>query len=148
LVPIDTFAGVTHPGRDVGITSDNSTKEAAMYASNHIARAATAALWILPFVAMNAGAAAADSSARPHFTSHVTQARVNDDLIGKVQPGMSGTDLTTLLGKPNNTVTFPLASIFAWNYNYVDAWGYDAVFSVIFDTDGRVVSKANTRRRY
>jgi outer membrane protein assembly factor BamE (lipoprotein component of BamABCDE complex) len=64
----------------------------------------------------------------------------------KVQNGMNGDQVRTLLGTPDNTVRFPRTDTVAWDYALRDAWGYDAQFSVIFDHVGTVVGKVTTRR--
>jgi outer membrane protein assembly factor BamE (lipoprotein component of BamABCDE complex) len=58
--------------------------------------------------------------------------------FARVQVGMSRDDTLRLLGKPYDTWTFPRQQTGAWDYLHVDAWGYNALFSVIFGAEGKV----------
>jgi len=40
---------------------------------------------------------------------------------------------------------FSLSGNTAWDYRFIDTWGYLAVFSVTFDPNGIVVSKISRR---
>ena len=40
---------------------------------------------------------------------------------------------------------FGLSNTYAWDWRYVDTWGYTAIFSVTFDAQDRVVSKITQR---
>jgi outer membrane protein assembly factor BamE (lipoprotein component of BamABCDE complex) len=90
-------------------------------------------------------------SSAPTFSRSiiVTHApRVNDAVMARVAPGMSRDEITTLIGSPERTVRFALSKTTAWDYDFVDTWGYASVFSVLFDDGGAVVGKVATRNDY
>ena len=64
----------------------------------------------------------------------------------RVTPGMTREDVRRTLGEPSRTESFARQRQVAWDYPYVDLWGYTALVSVIFDADGRVVGKVHTRK--
>jgi outer membrane protein assembly factor BamE (lipoprotein component of BamABCDE complex) len=70
---------------------------------------------------------------------------LSDDTFSAVTPGMTEQDILRMIGPPGKTMPFPLSSTHAWDYRYVDTWGYTAIFSVTFDARGVVLSKLTTR---
>lgn len=70
---------------------------------------------------------------------------LNDDTFWRIQPGMTRDDILRLIGPPGETGHFSLSDTDAWDYRYVDTWGYLAIFSVTFDRAGIVVSKFSRR---
>jgi len=74
----------------------------------------------------------------------VTQV-LDDDTFYRIQPGLTKEDVLRLVGPPGDSMSFPLSGNFAWDYRYVDTWGYVAIFSVTFDRNGIVVSKISQR---
>ena len=70
---------------------------------------------------------------------------LNDDIVSKVSAGQSDQDITVLLGKPSQRVRFDNLKSTAWDYLYMDTWGYWVVFSVMMGDDGRVVNKVSRR---
>lgn len=70
---------------------------------------------------------------------------LNDDIVARIQPGQTRDDVLGLLGPPVQTMPFPRLGHTAWDYRYVDTWGYPSVFSVTFDAQGVVVSKLSRR---
>lgn len=84
----------------------------------------------------------------PKFSIHVETSRIDDAVMQRVHEGQTRREITSLIGAPDSTVKFPLSHTVAWDYNYRDIWGYDAVFSVIFDEEGTVQSKFNGRAHY
>lgn len=68
-----------------------------------------------------------------------------DELFARIQPGMTTEEVRSLAGPPDETMPFSRSRTFAWDYQYLDTWGYLAVFSVTFDQDGRAVSKISRR---
>jgi outer membrane protein assembly factor BamE (lipoprotein component of BamABCDE complex) len=74
--------------------------------------------------------------------------RVTDNIIARVQPGMSQDDIVSLIGSPAHRARFPLSDTTAWDYAFVDSWGYASEFSVIFDRGGAVVEKVASRKDY
>ena len=69
----------------------------------------------------------------------------NDDLFNRIQPGMATGEVQQMIGRADRTMGFPLSHTTAWIYDYYDAWGYMAEFSVTFDAQGRAVSKLSRR---
>ena len=59
---------------------------------------------------------------------------------------MSEDEVRGVLGTPSQTEAFPRQRQVAWTYAFKDIWGYQAFASVIFDSEGRVVGKALTRK--
>jgi outer membrane protein assembly factor BamE (lipoprotein component of BamABCDE complex) len=70
---------------------------------------------------------------------------LSDDTFNRIQPGMTRDDILRMIGPPGETMAFPLSGQVAWDYRYVDTWGYPAIFSVAFDKNGVVVSKFTRR---
>jgi outer membrane protein assembly factor BamE (lipoprotein component of BamABCDE complex) len=62
-----------------------------------------------------------------------------------VQIGMTRDDTLRILGKPYETMRFPLSGNEAWDYLYQDPWGYTAAYGVTFGRDGHVASKISRR---
>jgi outer membrane protein assembly factor BamE (lipoprotein component of BamABCDE complex) len=65
--------------------------------------------------------------------------------LAQVQVGMTRDDTLRLLGKPYETMRFPMSGNEAWDYPYQDPWGYMASYGVTFGPDGHVVSKISRR---
>ncbi len=70
---------------------------------------------------------------------------LNDDTFRQVQPGMTRDEVLRRIGPPGETMEFARSHTVAWDYRYIDTWGYRAIFSVTFDESGRVVSKFTRR---
>ena len=70
---------------------------------------------------------------------------LNDDTFWRIQPGMKRGEVLRTIGPPGNTMAFPLSGNDAWDYRYMDTWGYLAIFSVTFDRNDTVVSKITQR---
>jgi hypothetical protein len=68
---------------------------------------------------------------------------LSDDTFHRIQPGLTRGDVLRLIGPPGNTMRFASGHD-AWDYRFVDTWGYTAIFSVTFDRDV-VVSKITQR---
>jgi outer membrane protein assembly factor BamE (lipoprotein component of BamABCDE complex) len=82
-----------------------------------------------------------------HFTLHVTpQYPLDDAAVARIRDGMTTDQVRGLIGAPWNTVRFDNTHTTAWDYEYRDGWGYDAVFSVVFDDTGIVVGRISVRR--
>jgi hypothetical protein len=62
-----------------------------------------------------------------------------------MQFGMSQDDALRLLGKPNDTMKFPLSGTEAWTYRYFDTWGYLVDYSLTFAADGTLIGKLPVR---
>jgi hypothetical protein len=70
---------------------------------------------------------------------------LNDDTFNGIRPGLTREDILRRIGPPGETMQFSLSGNTAWDYRFVDSWGYLAVFSVTFDPNGTVVSKISRR---
>lgn len=70
---------------------------------------------------------------------------LNDDIVARIATGQTRQDVLALLGPPVRTMTFARLGHTAWDYRYMDTWGYHAIFSVTFDADGIVVSRISQR---
>ena len=92
-------------------------------------------------------AALAVAAPNARFTLHVSpQFPLTEKQAARVQVGMTTEQVRGLIGEPWNTIRFDNTHTTAWDYEYRDGWGYDAVFSVTFDDAGIVVSKISVRR--
>lgn len=70
---------------------------------------------------------------------------LNDDTFQQVRSGMTREQILRMIGPPGETMGFPRLKQVAWDYRFVDTWGYQAIFSVSFDENGIVVSKFTRR---
>jgi SmpA/OmlA family protein len=71
---------------------------------------------------------------------------LSDDVFSAIKPGMTQEQVLRLIGPPRDKEHFARTSQTAWDWKYVDTWGYQSIFSVMFaDADGRVVSKFTRR---
>jgi outer membrane protein assembly factor BamE (lipoprotein component of BamABCDE complex) len=90
------------------------------------------------------------SSTAPAFSQSILVRAhgVSESAILNVQPGMTRDAISALFGSPVRTMRFPLSRTTAWDYDFVDSWGYASEFSVIFDDGGIVVGKVTSRNDY
>jgi hypothetical protein len=63
----------------------------------------------------------------------------------RIQPGMTRDEILRMIGPPGETMHFAGTDTTAWDYRFMDLWGYQAIFSVIFNREGVVVSKFTRR---
>lgn len=70
---------------------------------------------------------------------------LKDEVFYRIRPGLTEHDILEMIGPPGETMHFARSDTTAWDYRYVDTWGYLAVFSVTFDNKGVVVSKITRR---
>jgi len=70
---------------------------------------------------------------------------LDDATFYQVQAGMTKDEILRLIGPPGETMGFPLSRTHAWDYRYMDTWGYLAIFSVTFNEQDVVVSKFTQR---
>ena len=70
---------------------------------------------------------------------------LKDDTFYGIQPGLTRDQILRMLGPPGDTMHFSRSDTTAWDYRFVDTWGYPSIFSVIFDRKGVVVSKFTRR---
>ena len=69
----------------------------------------------------------------------------SDEQLARIQRGMTRDDVQRIVGSPDEAMRFPMSQTEAWDYQYQDSWGYFAIFSVTFGTDGRAVSTFSRR---
>ena len=69
----------------------------------------------------------------------------SDDVFAQIQVGMTTDEVLQRLGKPDESMPFPLSQTDSWGYQYYDTWGYLAIFSVMIDDRGMVASKVIVR---
>ena len=92
------------------------------------------------------GVTPAEAAPNARFTLRVApQFPLTDTAAARIQTGMTTEQVRGLIGAPWNTIRFDNTHTTAWDYEYRDGWGYDAVFSVIFDDAGVVVGKISVR---
>jgi len=70
---------------------------------------------------------------------------LNDATFDAIRAGMTEDQILRTIGPPGKTIPFPISNTHAWDYRYVDTWGYYATFSVTFDAQGVVLSKLVSR---
>ncbi len=71
---------------------------------------------------------------------------LKDDVFNQIQTQAWNEDrVLALLGPPSRTVQFDRSKTTAWDYRYQDDWGYLSEYSIIFNSQGLVVSKAQQR---
>jgi hypothetical protein len=70
---------------------------------------------------------------------------LTDGTFNQIQPGLTREEILRLIGPPGETMFFARLNQDSWGYRYKDTWGYLAVFSVNFDSNGVVVSKFTRR---
>lgn len=97
-------------------------------------------------VALSLLGACATSPATPYPPMGAAAAPVRSDAsFARIASGMPESEVAGLLGRPDETMRFPLSNNEAWDYRYYDTWGYMAIFSVTFGPDRRVVSAISNR---
>ena len=70
---------------------------------------------------------------------------LNDETFFQIRPGMTKDEVLRLIGPPGETMAFPRNNTHAWDYRFVDTWGYRSIFSVTFNAQDIVVSKIAQR---
>ena len=70
---------------------------------------------------------------------------LNDGTFDDLPMGLSEEEVLRRIGPPRETMAFALSHTHAWDWKYRDYWGYEAIFSVTFDAQGRAVSKFKQR---
>jgi len=70
---------------------------------------------------------------------------LKDETFYRVHAGMTKDEILRLIGPPGETMAFPRSQTHAWDYRYMDTWGYRAIFSVTFNAQDVVVSKFTQR---
>ena len=67
------------------------------------------------------------------------------DVFNRIRPGLSAEDVLRMIGPPREKEYFARLGQTAWDYKFVDTWGYPAIFSVMIDNGDRVVGKVTRR---
>ena len=70
---------------------------------------------------------------------------LNDGTFDVLPMGITEEEVLRRLGPPRETMAFALSHTHAWDWKYRDYWGYEAIFSVTFDAQGRALSKFKQR---
>ena len=72
----------------------------------------------------------------------------SDAIFSHIVPGMAQDEVLGAIGKPDETMAFPMSHTHAWSYVYQDTWGFAAEYSVTFDARDRVVGTFSKRIGY
>jgi hypothetical protein len=83
--------------------------------------------------------------ATPTFSSYFLSPGLNDDKAAVVATGMDASRVAAAIGQPHRRVRFDNLKATAWDYRYVDSWGYTVDFSVMVGDDGKVINKVSAR---
>ena len=70
---------------------------------------------------------------------------LTDDNLQKITVGMPQDEVRALVGPPWRKDAIKRKDETVWDYMYRDTWGYRVEYSVMFDADGKVTSKASRR---
>jgi len=70
---------------------------------------------------------------------------LSDGTFNAIRPGMTEAQVLLMIGPPREKDFFSNLQQTAWDWKYLDAWGYESIFSVMFDKSGIVVSKFTKR---
>jgi hypothetical protein len=70
---------------------------------------------------------------------------LKDEVFRGMPLGVTQDQVLRTIGPPGTKMHFALSDQTAWDYRYVDTWGYTAIFSATFDSRGVLVSKFTRR---
>jgi len=70
---------------------------------------------------------------------------LSDERFYRIVPGITRDDVLRLIGPPIEVMELPRLHQTAWDYRFVDSWGYDAILSVMLDPQGIVVGRTTRR---
>jgi outer membrane protein assembly factor BamE (lipoprotein component of BamABCDE complex) len=70
---------------------------------------------------------------------------LNDAHFDSMPLGVSEQEVLRELGPPRDAMAYKLSSTHSWDWKYMDTWGYESLFSVTFDAQGRAISKFKQR---
>jgi outer membrane protein assembly factor BamE (lipoprotein component of BamABCDE complex) len=70
---------------------------------------------------------------------------LNDDKAAKIVSGMDAASVEAAIGAPHQRVRFDNLKATAWDYRYVDTWGYITDFSVMIGDNNMVINKVSAR---
>ena len=78
-------------------------------------------------------------------SSYFMSTGLTDDKTALVVTGTDAARVTTIPGEPHQRVRFDNLKATAWDYRYVDSWGYIIDFSVMVGDNGKVINKVSAR---
>ena len=70
---------------------------------------------------------------------------LTDSMFNRIHPGLTGDEVLRMIGPPRETEHFSRLGQTAWDYKFVDTWGYGSIFSVMLNPDNVVVGKVTRR---
>jgi len=70
---------------------------------------------------------------------------LKEEYFAKIQPGLSKDEVRKLIGKPAETMTFPLKKEEVWSWKFEQGSGQYWHFHVHFDLGGKVVTATRNR---
>ncbi|HUQ29118.1 MAG TPA: hypothetical protein VM051_11015 [Usitatibacter sp.] len=70
---------------------------------------------------------------------------LGDDTFNRIRPGVTGEEVLRLIGPPREKSHFERLGQTAWDYKFVDTWGYSSILSVMLDRNDIVVGKVTRR---
>jgi hypothetical protein len=70
---------------------------------------------------------------------------LTDAKAALVVAGMDAAAVEATIGAPHQRVRFDNLKATAWDYRYIDSWGYMIDFSVMIGDDGKVINKVSAR---
>ena len=76
---------------------------------------------------------------------HEIRGVLSDDTFNRIRPGLTGDDVLRMIGPPREKAVFERLGQTAWDYKYVDTWGYGSILSVMLDRNNVVVGKVTRR---
>jgi outer membrane protein assembly factor BamE (lipoprotein component of BamABCDE complex) len=81
----------------------------------------------------------------PTSSGYFMSTGLSDDKTALVVAGTDAARVTAILGEPHQRVRFDNLKATAWDYRYVDSWGYTIDFSVMIGDNGKVINKVSAR---
>jgi hypothetical protein len=70
---------------------------------------------------------------------------LSDGNFNRIRPGLTAAEILRLIGPPREKAHFERLGQTAWDYKFVDTWGYSSILSVMLDRDDVVVGKVTRR---
>lgn len=70
---------------------------------------------------------------------------LSDDTFNHIREGLTAEKVLRMIGPPREKAYFSNLGQTAWDYKFVDTWGYPAIFSVMVDRNNVVVGKVTRR---
>jgi outer membrane protein assembly factor BamE (lipoprotein component of BamABCDE complex) len=76
---------------------------------------------------------------------HEIRGVLSDATFNRIRPGLTGDDVLRMIGPPREKAHFERLGQTAWDYKFVDTWGYPSILSVMLDKGDIVVGKVTRR---